>query len=234
MKMRRAIARAVFFACTVAFFAAASEISKAIEPGASEDAALAKHEGKRYGVAPKNVGEYLDRLVSVYPESIDHFDAKFVYLRNGLRLPISDENLNKTFEQLLSHPDLDDMFYTRYPKGDALSQPQPNYDPGRVRYTALFRAMYGDCSRGEVVKHLRTIKWLPRHGGGVVQITRVNGVDRALERVSEELDQLSAALITFAVPSAGTFNCRSVAGTDNASMHAYGAAIDLNVKRANY
>ena len=233
MIVRRATVRAVSFVCCVTFFAAG--ISKAAEPSTSGDIIASASRGeKHYSAAPANFGQYLERLVSAYPESVDHFDAKYLYLRNGLSLPISDNQSNKTFEQLLSHPDLDDMFYARYPNGESPSQPELNFDPGRVRYTPFFKAMYGDCSHGEVVKHLRTIKWLPRHGGGAVQITRVNGVDRALERVSADLDRLPVALIAFTVPTAGAFNCRSVAGTENTSMHAYGAAIDLNVNCANY
>jgi len=37
-----------------------------------------------------------------------------------------------------------------------------------------------------------------------------------------------------AFPSAGTFNCRPVKDTGNRSMHAWGAAIDLNVKYSDY
>jgi hypothetical protein len=38
----------------------------------------------------------------------------------------------------------------------------------------------------------------------------------------------------FAFPSAGTFNCRTVKDTGASSMHAWGAAIDLNTKFADY
>jgi len=37
-------------------------------------------------------------------------------------------------------------------------------------------------------------------------------------------------LKTYAFPSAGTYNCRAVKDTGNRSMHAWGAAIDLNTK----
>ncbi|MGI9384455.1 MAG: M15 family metallopeptidase, partial [Methyloligellaceae bacterium] len=35
-------------------------------------------------------------------------------------------------------------------------------------------------------------------------------------------------------PSAGTYNCRTIAGTKRLSVHAFGAAIDINVKYADY
>ena len=41
-------------------------------------------------------------------------------------------------------------------------------------------------------------------------------------------------LTKFAFPSAGTFNCRTVKDTGVRSMHAWGAAIDLNTQIADY
>ena len=38
----------------------------------------------------------------------------------------------------------------------------------------------------------------------------------------------------YAFPSAGAFNCRAVKETGNRSAHAWGAAIDINVKFADY
>ena len=187
-----------------------------------------------YGTVPSNIEHYLRRLVAAYPTVVDHFDSRFLYMKNGTRYPISDGNTHKTFSELLARPDIDDMFYANYPAGEAPTQPGKNVDPGRVRFTPLFVAMYGDCKKGEVGNRLRTIRWLPRHGGQSVQVTRVNGVDRALEAVSEEIDQLALNIVAYAIPVAGTYKCRFVAGTNNRSMHAYGAAVDLNVKQSNY
>jgi len=94
--------------------------------------------------------------------------------------------------------------------------------------------MYGDCRKNEVIKKLRAIQWLATHSGGRVEITTVNGVDKALESVSQELDALSTDFVRFLKPTAGTYNCRTVAGSHVRSMHAYGAAIDVNSKYADY
>jgi len=67
-----------------------------------------------------------------------------------------------------------------------------------------------------------------------VQITTINGVDKALAAVSQELDQLSPDFEKFLKPTAGTYNCRTIAGSNARSMHAYAAAIDLNPKYSNY
>jgi D-alanyl-D-alanine carboxypeptidase-like protein len=189
---------------------------------------------ERYGAPPPELRLHLDRLVRSYPDWIAGADDQNVILKNGARLPISDHRTDKSFDDLIEHPDIDDMFYVPYPAGSVPQPPPKNADPGRVRYAPLFIAMYGDCRKNEVVPKLKTVEWLPAHNGGRVAITAMNGVDQALGAVSRALDQLPSEFMKFLVPTAGTYNCRSVAGSSARSMHAYGAAIDLNVTHADY
>jgi hypothetical protein len=67
----------------------------------------------RYGAAPQDIKESLDRLVRAYPDKIRAHDNEFLILRNGVKFRISDGLTNKTFEELLEEPDIDDMFYAR-------------------------------------------------------------------------------------------------------------------------
>jgi hypothetical protein len=94
--------------------------------------------------------------------------------------------------------------------------------------------MYGDCHKGEVTNRMRAVEWLPQHRGGRVMITSRNGVDRALAAVSRDLDKLPEALIKYLRPTAGTYNCRAIAGSSARSMHAYAAALDVNVTYSAY
>jgi hypothetical protein len=41
-------------------------------------------------------------------------------------------------------------------------------------------------------------------------------------------------MTSYLVPSAGTYLCRPIAATDRISVHAYGAAIDINVQFSDY
>ena len=189
---------------------------------------------ERYGAPPPDLRLHLDRLVRSYPDWIARADDDNVILKNGARLRVSDHRTDKSFDELVEHPDIDDMFYVPYPTGSLPQPPDKNVDPGRVRFEPLFVAMYGDCRKNEVVPKLRTIEWLPAHKGGRVAITTVNGVDQALAAVSQALDQVPAEFMKFLIPTAGTYNCRTVAGSGVRSMHAYGAAIDLNVAHADY
>lgn len=198
----------------------------------------ATHAHDRYGAPPASIKDDLERLARAYPDTIASHHGNSLVLKNGTRFPVSDGRTDKTFQELLESPDIDDMFYARYPAttepGAAPKPPDVNSDPGRVRFAPLFASMYGDCRKNEVVKNLRPVKWLPKHGGGSVRVTTVNGVADALERVSRALDELPVHLATYLVPAAGTYNCRRVAGSRAISMHAYGAAIDIDTRYADY
>lgn len=207
--------------------AAAMSIVCVITPGSGKA-------DESYGSPPSDMATHLDRLVRAYPDWIAGSDTDHLILKNGRKLAISDGKTSKSFEEMLERPDIDDMFFAPYPAGSTPGQPAKNADPGRVRFEPLFVAMYGDCKRNEVAKNLRTIDWVPKHGGGRVAITSVNAVNKALAAVSSELDELAAPLIKYVKPTAGTYNCRDIAGTRVRSMHAYGAAIDVNAAFSNY
>ena len=68
----------------------------------------------------------------------------YLTMKNGVKFAISDHRDDKSFNELLEHPDIDDMFYVQYPAGNYPKQPPRNIDPGRVRSEPLFTAMYGD------------------------------------------------------------------------------------------
>jgi len=52
--------------------------------------------------------------------------------------------------------------------------------------------------------------------------------------VSADIDALPESDRRAAYPIAGTYKCRAVADAGQPSMHAYGAAIDLNLAYSNY
>jgi hypothetical protein len=188
-----------------------------------------------YGAPAPDIAQRLAALVRAYPDFIASLDGDALVLRNGTRLKISDGRTDKSFDELLEKPDIDDMFYAAYPAGAAPQAPAKNFDPGRVRFEPLFIAMYGDCNKGEVTRKMRAVEWLPRHKGGKVNITTANDVDKALDAVSRELDQLPEGLIKYLKqPLGGTYACRAIAGSTARSMHAYAAALDINTEYTDY
>jgi D-alanyl-D-alanine carboxypeptidase-like protein len=207
-----------------------------IAPAARCFVALAAALGLAGGVAsaqPATIPSVAD-LVTAYPDQFSGVDGNFLLWRDGTRMPISDGRTGKDFDTLLDHPDIDDMFVMPYQPGPPAASPGFDEDPGRIRYEPLFAKMYGDCSSGEVARHMRRVAWMPSRHGGSVMMTTVNGAADHLEAVVRDLGKLPDGFTRYLVPSAGTYNCRAIAGTNRRSMHAYGAAIDINTKYTDY
>ena len=49
-----------------------------------------------------------------------------------------------------------------------------------------------------------------------------------------DLETLPASMTQYLVPSAGTYNCRPIANTTRLSVHAFGAALDINDQFSDY
>ncbi len=173
----------------------------------------------------------LDALVAAYPDFLaSHDDTELVW-KDGTRMPLFDEAANKTPTDILANPSIADIFAWPYPAGAPVAQPAPNADPGRARPTAFFAKMYGNCRANEVAAKLVSIPWVD---GTTVLFTPVNGADKALAGAARELGALGPSFKKYLVPSSGTYNCRAIAGTGRMSMHAFGAAIDLNASEGEY
>lgn len=153
-------------------------------------------------------------------------------MRDGTSFPITQGGAPKTTEQALDQADIADMFAEPYRRGP--QRRPPRGDPGRARYEPLFLKMYGDCSTRPFQAHMRRVAWMPARQGGTVNVTTINGVDRALEAVVADLEKLPPEMTRYLVPTAGAYNCRVVAGTGRRSMHAYGAAIDIATAWSDY
>jgi hypothetical protein len=75
---------------------------------------------------------------------------------------------------------------------------------------------------------------MPSRKGGTVAFTTVNDAAGHLEAVVRDLEKLPKEMTRYLVPHTGAYNCRTIAGTDRRSVHAYGAAIDINTKYSDY
>ena len=168
-----------------------------------------------------------------YPTTLAEFSDNHLLFRNGAKVEF-DDSQKKNFNNLLTQATPLNQLAQTYPVGpDSYRPPDYNYDPGRFRCAAFFRAMYGNSPR-EVEAHLVTIPWMPRSTHATVRITSVNGVDRALAAVSAELDQLPEEEKKYVITTAGTYNWRPIAGSDQLSAHSFGIAIDINSAYSDY
>lgn len=177
----------------------------------------------------------LDALIASYPDQLASYTDSELIWKDGSRSPLGKAQPNRPLAELLDHAGIRDQFAIPYPLAvEPFRPPAIDEDPGRIRNEAFFLKMYGDCRRGEVTPNLRAVSWLPNHGGGTVQVTAINGVADQLARVSRELDLLPAAMTKYLVPMSGTYNCRPIARTNRLSVHAFGAAIDINAGFGDY
>lgn len=174
------------------------------------------------------------RLVSAYPDQLASVEGDTLAWRDGTRMSVGASQPARDFETMLRSATIADQLRQHYVIGRMHGAPPRDHSPGRLRNAAFFERMYGDCRRGETVRHLRPVTWMPRTRPQQLMATTVNDVATRLERVVAALETLPDRFKSYLVPAAGTFACRQVADTGMPSVHAYGAAIDIAVRQSDY
>jgi hypothetical protein len=174
----------------------------------------------------------LIKLVNAYPNFIAEKQGNYLVWKDGARMQISDNLKNKSNDALLDSPSIADQFKWVYQISDTTISIPKDQDPGRIRYLPIFKKMYGSTEI-EVRKNLIPVIWLPKTIGDTVLITRINGVDKALANVSQELDKIPG-MGKYLKKIGGTFNWRQINGSDRSSPHSFGIAIDINIDSSNY
>ena len=178
----------------------------------------------------KVTSKEMEWLMSAYPTHIIDFDNNCIVFADSSKI-IFDDGKQKSAEELIKNPDVQDIFAYSYPKGKT-DVPVKFQDAGRIRNDDFFKKIYGKTAV-EVRKNLVTIVWCPKLLGQKLRISTINNVDKHLMAVSAELDEHPEWKDY--LNSAGTFNWRTVRGTNNRlSTHSFGIAIDLNTKYSNY
>ncbi|WP_108661531.1 M15 family metallopeptidase [Acuticoccus kandeliae] len=177
-------------------------------------------------------GNAAKRLLAAYPGAFT-ISGNAVVFPSGERI-VFDDGRRKSPAELLTDPDVEDMFAYPYPPA-ARGQltPPRDHDPGRVRNEAFFRALYGS-SEGAVRGTLKSVPWVPRLGGGTMNVTTRFGVADKVAAISDDLQRLPQRFHKYLAPTGGSFLWRPIAGTNRLSVHSFGAAIDINTKFTNY
>jgi hypothetical protein len=181
-----------------------------------------------FPAAALTLEEKLDILVKSYPDTLLSASDNHVTFRFKAEAVVVDDGKARDHFQQLEDGDIEDSLEQLYEAGPCEIKPQRNEDPGRIRSERFLRVMYGDSAK-EVQANLVDVKWF----GETLHVTKVNGVNKALEKVRDDLVSRSD-LRKYVSPSAGVFNWRKVAGQSNLSVHSFGAAIDLDTKFADY
>ncbi len=164
-------------------------------------------------------------IIETYPDfSIEYSNNTLVF--NGDVVLKYDDSTSKTVIEKMDNADIEDMSYWPY-----LDTVEKFNDAGRIRCDAFFMTMYGS-SFSEVSKNLKTITWCPNIVNAKIQVTTINGVDKQLKKVSDELDKHPEWKPY--LQNVSTVNWRYISGTKRRSSHSYGIAIDIGVPMSDY
>ncbi len=188
--------------------------------------------GKKNNISGgRNIPEGLQKILNSYPDFIDSVDENTLYWKDGSTMKYDDGIDNKTHDEKLNNPDLEDQMSQQYVKGAEWDEPPAeNFEPGRIRYELFFKKMYG-YSSSEVSKNLVSVKWVD---GTSVDFSSINGASDSLVKVAADLISLGDQYMKYLHNIGGTFNWRVIAGTTRLSNHSFGTAIDISTKYSHY
>jgi peptidoglycan L-alanyl-D-glutamate endopeptidase CwlK len=167
---------------------------------------------------------YPGKIISYKNDSITWFDKSKMQFDNGKK--------KRPYDSLLLFADIEDQFYLPYTSGP-IAIPKKNEDPGRIRNEDFFKKMYG-ATKKEVIANCGTVQWLKKSLNQKILFSKINGANTQLQKVSDELELLPDSLKKFLSPLAGTFNWRTIEGTNRLSPHSFAIAIDLNTSYSDY
>lgn len=174
-------------------------------------------------------------LMMSYPDYIadvskDHDGSVYIIMKSGKKI-LYDDKIEKSFQQKLADPDLQDTMDQIYPLNSVSNLMDKNLDPGRFRNYELLKEVYG-LSRKQVEKNLVSV-----NAGGNFQFNRNNKASESLEKAMNELRVLAGQnrkIASCIYPCSGTYNYRIIAGTNRLSPHSFGNAIDLARDKRDY
>jgi hypothetical protein len=120
------------------------------------------------------------KLIRHYKERISGFRDNHIIFTDGTTMKWDDGIENKSYQQLLDEPDLEDMFHDKYRKRKARIPLPANYDPGRIRVEPFFLKLYGE-SADKVRENLREIVWCPKLVGQKIRVSTLFGADKQFQ-----------------------------------------------------
>jgi hypothetical protein len=171
-----------------------------------------------------------------YPEYIVGVEKKnndevYLVTKSGNKF-IYDDKKQKSHEEKLLNPDLQDVLEQDYPLEKGTEIMDKNFDPGRARHYELLNEVYGN-SKAIIVKNLINL----RYGYTNYQFNSKNKANTSLEESLKEVMMLAKTrsdIGNILYPASGTYNYRVIAGTGRLSPHSYGIAIDLKSDKRDY
>ena len=175
------------------------------------------------------------RLILAYPNFLEKYEDNFIYFKDGSKLQFSTNNKDLSYEEIIQNSSLENQMSMKYIKIDEDINyiPKKNEDAGRFRNEEFFKKIYGK-NKQEIEKNLVKIKWLEKSQNKTLWVTKINGIDKKLEKISSELENLPKEFKKYIVNPDGVYNFRKISGTNRLSTHSFAIAIDLNKEYSNY
>ena len=135
--------------------------------------------------------ELAKKLIKAYPDFLEKYENNYIYFKNGDKIIFSSPKNYTNYEDKLNNASLEDQMSIPYKKIENNDNfiPSVNDDAGRFRNQDFFKKMYGN-SQKEIEKNLVKIKWLPKTENKTLFVTKINDVNKKLESISIELDNL--------------------------------------------
>lgn len=167
-----------------------------------------------------------------YPNLITSANEKEIVLKNGTHLPYRNDKPKTSWDEKIANSDLAIQLEQTYDAGGIETPPPYLQSPGRLRYQPFFQVLYGKDKK-EIEKNLVTIKWPTLKGTTKLQVNKIDGVDKKLYAIGQEIAKLPKKDRIWA-EGATTYCYRYIKDTDRLSMHSYGIAIDLAPNTTQY
>ena len=161
--------------------------------------------------------------------SIKKVKNNLIYFDDNSTLEYHDYK-EKSFQGMLDYPSIKDTISLKYPAFADITAPKTNFDPGRFRNEELLKKLYGKDKKS-IKQNLIHVTWID---GSQIPFNKKQNAARQLQKVSNELKQLPKKHYKYLTNIAGTFNYRTISGTNRLSTHSFGIAIDINIKDTNY
>ena len=175
------------------------------------------------------------RLILAYPNFLEKYEDNFIYFKDGSKLQFSTNNKGLSYEEIIQNSSLENQMSMKYIKIDEDINyiPKKNVDAGRFRNEEFFKKIYGK-NKQEIEKNLVKIKWLEKSQNKTLWVTKINGIDKKLEKISSELENLPKEFKKYIINPDGVYNFRKISQTNRLSTHSFAIAIDLNKEYSNY
>lgn len=167
-----------------------------------------------------------------YPNLITSANEKEIVLKDGTRFPYHTDTPKGSWDEKINNADLATQLEQSYDAGGYETPPPYLFSPGRLRYQPFFQALYGKDQKA-IEKNLVRITWPTLKGSIKLPVNKVDGVDKKLFRIGQEIAKLPKKDRIWA-EGATTYCYRVIKDTDRLSMHSYGIAIDLAPNTTQY